>query len=87
MGTISRRVVWKKFEKEILKIKIILSKLTSEVTKRKPLTKQEVRDLVKEIATQSKLIEEQSLKIAADLDEKVKRIEESVNRLYAHQFT
>ena len=70
-----------------MKIKIILSKLTSEVTKRKPLTKQEVRDLVKEIATQSKLIEEQSLKIAADLDEKVKRIEESVNRLYAHQFT
>ena len=76
-----------KLEKEFSKFRILISELTSEVTERKPLSKQEVRELVKEIAAQPKLIEEQSLKIAADLDEKVRRIEESVNKLYAHQFT
>ena len=76
-----------KLEKEFSKFRILVSELTSEVTERKPLSKQEVRELVKEIAAQPKLIEEQSLKIAADLDEKVRRIEESVNKLYAHQFT
>lgn len=49
--------------------------LAQQVQNKKPLTKAEVRELVKEIAEQPKLVEQEALRISEDLKEKLKEVE------------
>jgi cell division protein FtsB len=48
---------------------------------KQPLTKEEVKDLVEEIAQQPKLIEEQALKLTADLEQKLIRVEKLLHEI------
>ena len=49
--------------------------LTSDIQSQKPLTKQQVLDLVLEIAEQPKIVEKEALKLTEDLNQKVQRVE------------
>ena len=52
-----------------------IRKIEEEQRDNKPLSATEVRHLVKEIAQQPKLVEEQALKLTTDLDQKLLRVE------------
>nr|UVT37308.1 ORF1 [Fig badnavirus 2]UVT37310.1 ORF1 [Fig badnavirus 2] len=61
--------------------------LTKEITESRPLTAQEVRDLVTEIARQPKLVEEEALKISGELSQKLARVEALLHKVESRATT
>ncbi|GMN71804.1 hypothetical protein TIFTF001_055576, partial [Ficus carica] len=57
-----------KLESKLGSLEIGLKELTAEVTQNRPLTSQEVKTLVQEIAKQPKLVEEEALRISEELE-------------------
>ncbi|THU58537.1 hypothetical protein C4D60_Mb03t15400 [Musa balbisiana] len=64
-------------EKEVKRLKTDVRTLTTLFSENQPLTKQEVRDLVEEIARQPKLVEEEALRLTQNLNQKLHRNTES----------
>ncbi|KAG6487553.1 hypothetical protein ZIOFF_056141 [Zingiber officinale] len=65
---------------EISVLQKAVSSLEKEVLCQNPLTKTEVRELVREIARQPKLVEEEALKLTEEL-KKIREIKEQIQRL------
>ncbi|QHF16178.1 hypothetical protein KM754_gp1 [Camellia lemon glow virus] len=64
-----------KFERKLNSLVKDLSSLSSFLVENKPLTKSEVKSLVLEISQQPKLVEEQTVFLAKQLQEKVDKVE------------
>ncbi|KAG6506467.1 hypothetical protein ZIOFF_031790 [Zingiber officinale] len=60
-------------EKEVSQLKIALKNLTIVYTENRPLTKQEVKELVAEITKQPKLVEKEALRLIEELNKKLER--------------
>nr|ATZ69452.1 ORF1 protein [Cacao swollen shoot CD virus] len=62
-------------------LEVALRRLTKQLKESKPLTEQEVRQLVGEIAQQPKIVEEQALKISQELELKLEKVEKLLHNL------
>ncbi|KAG6487995.1 hypothetical protein ZIOFF_056753 [Zingiber officinale] len=60
---------------EIFVLQKVVGNLEKEVLRQKPLTKTEVRELVREIAQQPKLVEKEALKLTEELKKSVRKVE------------
>lgn len=72
---------YQNLEKEISKLKVALKNLTTVFTENRPLTKQEVRELIAEIAKQPKLVEEEAQRLTRDLARKLDRVENLLHKI------
>ncbi|KAG6499749.1 hypothetical protein ZIOFF_039541 [Zingiber officinale] len=70
-------------KKEVLKLETALSNLTLVYTENKPLTKQEVRNHVKDVTGNPKLVEEEALTLTEELNKKLERIDELLKDIQA----
>ena len=68
-------------EREIKGLKHSIKTLTVLHSENRPLTKQEVRDLVAEISRQPKLVEEEALRLTQNLNQKLQRVEQLLSRI------
>ncbi|CAD5196219.1 unnamed protein product [Musa acuminata subsp. malaccensis] len=68
-------------EREIKGLKHSIKTLTALLSENRPLTKQEVRDLVAEISKQPKLVEEEALRLTQSLNQKLQRVEQLLSRI------
>jgi hypothetical protein len=68
-------------KKELTGLRRELKAIKSELVNNKPLTRTEVLALVKEIAQQPKIVEEQALRLTEELNKKLNKVEELIGHL------
>ena len=68
-------------EDRIKRFEFSVKTLITLLLENKPLTKQEVRDLLTENARQSKLVENEALRLSQDLDRKLQRVEQLLSKI------
>jgi len=72
----------KRLEEQVSQLKEVMVKQERRIEQiAQPLTKEEVRALVVEIAQQPKLVEEQALKLTAELEQKLIRVEKLLQEI------
>lgn len=70
-----------KIESNIQKLETSVKNLSLLHSENRPLTKNEVRELVKEISKQPKLIREEALRLSQNLDQKLQRVEALLTKI------
>nr|ASG91842.1 ORF1 [Cacao swollen shoot virus] len=67
--------------RKIESVESSVKKIQKQLRENKPLTEGEVRNLVKEIAQQPKIVEEQALRLTQELEAKLDRVEKLLHQL------
>lgn len=68
-------------EKDDIGLKTALKNLTTVFLENRPLTKQEVKELVAEISRQPKLVEEEAIRLTEELSKKLDRVEKLLHQV------
>ncbi|ATZ69470.1 ORF1 protein [Cacao swollen shoot Ghana K virus] len=68
-------------ERKLEAVEAKLQKVQTQLKNNKPLTEEAVKSLVREIAQQPKLVEEQALRLTQELETKLERIEKLLHQL------
>nr|QJC63473.1 hypothetical protein [Cacao swollen shoot virus] len=68
-------------EKQVESLDSALKKISKQLRENRPLTEETVKNLVREIAQQPKIVEEQALRLTQELEKKLERVEQLLHQL------